>query len=100
MACLLSVQDIKPAKFTRKLFRQLLEQALSTNNWILQQIIDSRTKDYQNPFRQMVYDNKVEMDKVLGPLEENSFIREQRAQAESFKNQVNQALSRFSIKPI
>lgn len=96
MACLLSVLGIHPNKFTKKLFVQLLLQAVKTNNWILQQIIDSRTKDYQNPFRQMVYDNKGEMDKVLGPLEENSFIKEQKGQATAFKNQVDAALNQFA----
>ncbi|HMP93526.1 MAG TPA: DUF4954 family protein, partial [Phnomibacter sp.] len=63
--------------------RQWMEQAMSTNNWLLQGILDSRTKDYTNPFRVMVYQTQEEMNKVLGKLDENSFIQMARQQAEA-----------------
>ena len=40
-------------------------------------IYESREKDYTNPFRKMVYDTKKEMNKVLGKLEDNTFIQQQ-----------------------
>jgi hypothetical protein len=51
-------------------------------------IFDSRAKDYSNPFRKMVYDNNEEMNKVLGRLEDNSFIQHQLADLELMKKQV------------
>ena len=56
---------------------------------MLDQIIDSRAKDYTNPFRQMVYDNPREMEKVTGKLSENSFIAQQKAEFKDFQLKVN-----------
>lgn len=88
-AALLELLEITPARFSKKLFRELLDQALSTKEWMLQQILDSRNKDYQNPFRRMVYDTEAEMDQVIGPLKDNAFIREQQNETALFRSRVN-----------
>ena len=41
---------------------------------IEQEIIKSRKKDYDDPFRKMVFSNKEEMDNVLGVLEKDSLL--------------------------
>jgi hypothetical protein len=40
-------------------------------------IFDSRAKDYHNPFRKMVYDNRKQMEEVIGKLDENSFHKKE-----------------------
>jgi 23S rRNA maturation mini-RNase III len=40
-------------------------------------IRDSRTKDYQNAFRKMVYNNETEMEEVIGKIDDNIFIQQQ-----------------------
>lgn len=68
----ISIKNIKSREFTT-----LLRQSISTAEWIKNGIYSSRKKDYQNPFRQMVYDNSTEMDIVIGKLDDNSFINNQ-----------------------
>jgi NDP-sugar pyrophosphorylase family protein len=68
----ISVRSIKPSEFGA-----LLLQSIATAGWINKNIFHSREKDYLNPFRKMVYDNQAEMDKVIGKLDENSFIKNQ-----------------------
>ncbi|MEO6610695.1 MAG: DUF4954 family protein [Chitinophagaceae bacterium] len=95
-ASLLEVLGITPKKFTRKLFFSLLEQAVTTKQWMTGNIYESRAKDYENPFRQMVYDNQEEMDKVIGKLSDNSFIRQQEKELQQFQSRVKILLNKFS----
>lgn len=94
-ASLLEVLQIPLSRFTKKLFISLLQQALQTREWIIKGIYDSRAKDYSNPFRKMVYDTEKEMEKVIGTLGENSFIKEQEAAAKIFSDKVNNLLKQF-----
>jgi hypothetical protein len=68
----INFKNIKPPEF-----KELLEQSLATAEWITKGIFSSRKKDYLNPFRKMVYENQAEMDKVVGKLDDNSFIKNQ-----------------------
>lgn len=83
----LSLKDFKPG-----FFRDLLQAALQTKNWLSQGIYESRAKDYTNPFRTMLYDTEYEMHEVIGKLEENSFIQLQKNELKQFKKDVNQVL--------
>ena len=94
-ASLLEILKVTPARFTKKLFVQVLEQAVDTREWITRNILESRAKDYSNPFRQMVYDNAEEMEKVMGKLRENSFIRQQQEETDQFRTSVNDILQHF-----
>lgn len=69
-------------------FKDLLQRALHTREWMTAGISDSRAKDYQNPFRMMVYESEKEMEKVLGSFESNSFIKQEIENLESFRRQV------------
>jgi carbonic anhydrase/acetyltransferase-like protein (isoleucine patch superfamily) len=92
-ASLLEVLKISPSKFTKKLLVQLLLRAVTTNENITKGIYEARAKDYRNPFRQMVYDTREEMEKVIGKLENNSFIQEQQESARQFRIQVEAMLT-------
>ena len=92
---LLEVMDIENAGFTIDLFKKLLEESVDTRSWILEQIIVSRTKDYDNPFRKMVFETNTEMEKVIGPLEENSFIIEQKNELEVYRKKIQDLLRTF-----
>ncbi|MBU9936574.1 MAG: DUF4954 family protein, partial [Ferruginibacter sp.] len=92
---LLEILHITPKQFTPALFRQLLQQALDTKEWICKGIFDSRAKDYNSPFRKMVYDTNKEMEKVMGRLEDNSFIQQQLSELEEMKKQVKPLLKKL-----
>jgi hypothetical protein len=85
---MLEIHNLKSAAFTKKIFLQLLQQSIVTKEWMVKGIYESRAKDYANPFRKMVYDTQKEMEKVVGSLKDNVFIRQQREELIQFKKQV------------
>ncbi|HWR32990.1 MAG TPA: hypothetical protein VN451_05675, partial [Chitinophagaceae bacterium] len=95
-ASLLEILNLPAKRFTKKLFFRLLQQAAATKDWMVKGIYDSRAKDYSNPFRQMVYETEKEMEKVIGALQDNSFIKKQQAAAKVFREKVNVILQQFS----
>ena len=92
---LLEILQITPKQFTPALFSQLLQQLVDTKEWMCKAIFDSRAKDYNNPFRKMVYDNSKEMESVIGKLEDNSFIQQQLAELDTLKKLVKLLLKRL-----
>jgi len=94
-ASLLEVLKLTPKKFTKKIFIGLLKQVITTKEWMVKGIYDSRAKDYQNPFRQMVYETQKEMEKVTGKLSDNNFILQQQEEMQLFRKQVSEISSRF-----
>ena len=92
---LLEILNITPRQFTPLLLKELLKQALNTKEWMCKGIFDSRAKDYSNPFRKMVYETNEEMNKVIGRLEDNSFIQQQLADLDVMKKQVKSVLRKI-----
>jgi hypothetical protein len=76
----------------------LLKEGVQTMKWISAGIYESRQKDYENPFRLMVYENEAEMEKVVGKLEENSFILLKQEEARRFSLVVNRIVRKISSK--
>jgi len=95
-ASLLEVLHIAPSKFTKKQFLQLLHQAVNTKEWMTTGIYQSRAKDYNNPFRKMVYETEQEMEKVIGKLKDNSFIKQQQEEMADFINRVEELQQQFA----
>jgi hypothetical protein len=52
------------------------------------QFIRSRKKDFDNPFRLMMYENEQEMEAVLGSIEKDSFIKNKMMEWDQLKQQV------------
>lgn len=94
---LLEILNITPRQFTADLFRQLLQQAVATREWMCKGIYESRAKDYTNPFRKMVYDTNLEMNKVLGRIEDNTFIQQQMGQLDEMKKQVKSIIRKLNL---
>jgi hypothetical protein len=79
-------------------WKDLFQKAIATREWMATGIFDSRAKDYSNPFRKMVYESIEEMNAVVGRLENNAFILEEKTALKSFKNSVISILKKFSPK--
>ncbi|HRD58228.1 MAG TPA: DUF4954 family protein [Ferruginibacter sp.] len=92
---LLEINNITAKQFTAESFKVFLKQALQTREWMCKGIYDSRAKDYSNPFRQMVYQSNEEMNKVLGKLEDNSFIQTQLAALDKMKKEVKSMIKKL-----
>jgi hypothetical protein len=60
-----------------KSIKEMLEWYLNFRKRLLAEIRHSRQKDYENPFRQMLYADKKEMEAVIGKLEKTPFIIQQ-----------------------
>lgn len=67
----------------------LLRDTLETKKWLYRQIVKSREKDYTNPFRKMVYGNDKEMEKVVGALQDNAFIKKQEEECQTAETAVD-----------
>jgi Domain of unknown function (DUF4954) len=94
-ASLLEILQLSPSKFTKKIFIALLQEAILTKEWMTKAIYESRAKDYENPFRQMVYDTEKEMERVIGKLKDNSFILQQQEETEAFRLNVQAIIDAF-----
>lgn len=97
-ASLLELLNIPVSEFTPDVFEQLLQQALKTKEWIVENIYQSRAKDYENPFRKMVYNSEEEMNGVIGKLDDNVFIKQQQEELLLFRKQIKKLTS--SLKQI
>ena len=89
LAALKEVTGVKFSNISTAQLSDLFTTVINTKQWMTDGIYSSREKDYTNPFRQMVYDSKEEMDAVTGKLEDNTFIKYQQEQLKVFKKQVS-----------
>ena len=96
-ASLLEILGIQPAELDDNLFRQLLDEALATRQWMTDHIYESRLKDYESPFRKMNYDSEEEMREVIGSIDDNSFINLQKEEAGRFSQSINEVKQRFKL---
>jgi hypothetical protein len=96
-ATLLETAKLSPRQFDKKIFKTLLNQALATREWMVKGIYSSRAKDHHSPFREMVYETRREMDKVIGRLEDNSFIRQQIEEMKQFRKKTEGLIKKFNL---
>jgi len=96
ISCFLTLHKAKKMDVT--LLAYLMNEALATKQWITKNIASSREKDYTNSFRKMVYDNDTEMNQVLGDIEENSFINDQKKLLKTFSKTVSDIKKKLSLK--
>lgn len=96
VASLFEIQELNIKKISKKRFIELLHQSIATRKWMTRSIYTTRAKDYNNPFRQMVYDSQQEMEKVLGKLKDNSFIAQQQEETNAFEKKVLQLISQLA----
>ena len=88
LASLVEINNIKLKKLDSATISSLLNKAVTTKEWMANSILKSREKDYNNPYRKMVYDTQKEMENVIGKLKDNSFIQHQLEEAVAFKKEI------------
>jgi hypothetical protein len=69
-------------------FARELDHALETRRWITDQVYRSRAKDFNDPFRNITYRNKEEMDQVVGKAEDTYFVNLARKNLARFEETV------------
>lgn len=85
-------------KVSESIFSTLLQKNMVIREWMVNQIHESRAKDYENPFRKMVYGNEEEMKKILGSLNDNSFIRQEMESLSAYKKTVGSIIKKMTSK--
>jgi hypothetical protein len=95
---LLEHLDMKSKDFTAAFFYSLLKETIAVKEWMFEEIYNTRAKDYKNTFRKMVYNNEAEMVNVLGKIEDNSFINEQRTNVDALKKNINSISRKWKLK--
>jgi hypothetical protein len=94
---LLEILNITSKQFTANTFKNVLQNAVAIKEWMCKGIYESREKDYTNPFRKMVYDTKKEMEKVIGKIEDNTFIQQQLGELDAFKKKVKEITKKMQL---
>jgi len=94
LECYFDLTETTVEAFDESRFRALLERTLAVKTWMVEGIYKSRAKDYESPFRKMVYESDAEMEEVLGSLAGNSFIRQQREELENMRMTVDALIKR------
>src|SRR5690606_21957360 len=90
LASLLEINGRQRSELTPAFIQQATDESVLTKQWICQEIHKTRAKDYQNRFRQMVYENEAERDAVVGSLPDNVFIHQQQAEYEQYVSSIPQ----------
>jgi hypothetical protein len=95
LASLVEIKGINLNEIDGETLAEIIHETITTKEWITNKIYESRAKDYKNPFRSMVYDNEMEMEMVVGKIEDNTFINDQIKELDKFKNDMQSLLSRY-----
>jgi len=95
LASLLEIMEWNANGFTIQHFETVLNIALSVKQWMAKGIHDARAKDYESKFRKLVYDTNEEMNKVMGKLDDNSFIKQTLKELEAYTGRVTQHKKRW-----
>ena len=93
LASLAEISQVPIEEWNHDFIASCLEESLRTKAWIFDEIHHSRAKDYDNPFKQMLYNSKEEMETVVGKLEDNVFICKQKEELDEYNKLVNKLLS-------
>lgn len=92
IASLKSIKNFDDHSLSKTQFKALLQEFSETITWIQQQVLISRKKDYTNKFRSMIYDNNSEMEKVLGRLQDDEFIRAKNQEKRKYEVYIEEIL--------
>lgn len=96
LSCMYHLLEMSPEQIDQFFIRSILYKTLETKEWINRKVIESKAKDYDNPFCNMMYDNLQEMESVVGSLHENNFIAEQRRELENDQILIQQLIEIFT----
>ncbi len=66
----------KTDTLTKELWQQAVKQAIRVQQFICDQVLITRKKDYDNPFRNATFRNEEEKIAVIGPLEKVGFVKQ------------------------
>jgi len=81
-------------ELTKEQWLNALNKSLRIQEYICEQVYDSRKKDYDNPYRQATFRNEKEMTATIGDIEKNSFVLQVRRETEEFRDKIEKIIKR------
>ena len=63
-------------EFSKEIYRDIISDVLAISNYIYENSLSSREKDYSDYFRTITYSSKEEMTAVIGTINDVSFLKE------------------------
>jgi len=75
-------------KFTVEVYQNIIDDVIVVSNEIYNGSLRSREKDYTDYYRNMTYRSVKEMEAVIGPLEDNSFLNTLKVDTEKFNEEI------------
>jgi hypothetical protein len=84
-------EPINHSKFMEK----WLEKAIKVSDFLTSGIENSRAKDFNDPFRQAMFGNEKEMEKVIGSIHENEFISDAKEKSKVFNAKTKELMLRI-----
>ena len=88
------MEQIAQPKLTPRLWQEALDRAVVIQKHVRDQTYASRKKDFDSPFRRMVYHSDAQMKAVLGSADDNSFVKQVRRETEHFEQFVAEVKNR------
>ena len=73
-------------------WNRALEEGVSIQEYIRDQVRASRGKDFDNRFRKATYRNQAEMDAAIGTIDDNSFVQQVDEDTKEFKKRAEQLM--------
>ena len=74
---------------TPEMWNECLDKAVQIQQYICDQVFESRKKDYDNPIRSATFRNEAEKIAVVGRIEDVSFVKQIQRETEEFINSIN-----------
>ncbi len=84
--------DLYSGTVTQEQWRNALQQSSAIQEFICEQVYQTRKKDHENPFRQATYRNLDEMNAAIGTVDDNDFVRQVREDTEAYKQRIETLL--------
>ena len=91
------MHGIEIKKANKGTIKKLLTQSVATRELMVKNIHDSRSKDYENPFRKMVYESAGEMETVIGKLNDNNFITQEKENLIEYKMRIERLIKKLKL---
>lgn len=98
LSSLAEISERPIESWDRAFVQECLHESMATKKWIYRQIHQSRAKDYDCDFKQMLYNSYEEMEAVVGKLEENTFILQQKTELETYQAKVEAVIADLLIR--
>ncbi len=95
LASLKNLLNLELKEITASQLSSLLDRALELKKKMTKSIYESREKDYTNTFRTMVYDTPEEMEKVVGGMNSNSFMKHKEEELKDYTERIMIVKERF-----